>query len=413
MKTMVTVLVAGVCLVTGRALGAEGETPSPPVTTEDMVLLHRWPGVQVLGFNSQGRLLAYDGARQVFESHDLTAPKAAVTGWNDPEGEKFFSAAFSPDGRTLVTVAETGREQSRIRFWDSATGAATGPAMTWTNVGSLAFSPDGKTLAGVGGGDGSVQLWNVTNREALARIPLPTAMEVGWMGIRFSPDGRFVATESGFTTLHVWNVAAGRFLGASPVENMYTAISPDWKLALGTRFGDAGQAPQTELLDFTDPEKPRPATRNFPKETMDVLNTAAFSADGRLMALNLRDNTARLWDTLAGRMVAHPAIHAGRLVRLMLSPDDRLLLAQEPDPTRRNPLLNGSIRLWDVAGGRPLGSPQPFTGMVRDISFDGESRFLVLSLFSEVQIWKLPAVSPAAGKPREPPAPASQAGEGK
>ena len=79
-----------------------------------------------------------------------------------------MSAAFSPDGRFVVTASEDGT----ARIWEAATGKAIGePLRHEKKVSSAAFSPDGRFVvdrqfgrdrAGMGGGDGQ------SHRRALA-----------------------------------------------------------------------------------------------------------------------------------------------------------------------------------------------------------------------------------------------------
>jgi WD40 repeat protein len=84
-----------------------------------------------------------------------------------------FTAAFSPDGKTLATGTSTGL----LKFWNLATGkeqasleAHGGP------VTSLVFSPDGKTLATVSNGDDSVRLWVVATAKERGLLKQATSV---------------------------------------------------------------------------------------------------------------------------------------------------------------------------------------------------------------------------------------------
>ena len=278
-----------------------------------------------------------------------------------------------------------GKDQAVIRFWNSATGAAREPSITWSNVGPMAYSADAKILAGLSGGYGSIQLWDVATRKAEASLSLPNRMEVGWIGIRFSPDGRFLATRSGFTTLHVWDVAARQLTGDAG-NGIYLAISEDWKLALTDR----------DLLDFSDPRQPRPAPNSISSRGTPVTRGgSAISANGRLRASSERDNTVRLWDNFTGRPVGREMKTTGTVTEMVFSPDSRLLVTSERNLTSGRVGSSGTLRLWETSTGLPCGRPVSKAGMVRDLWFDREVRFLAVTDLNDsphdAQIWKLPA----------------------
>ena len=113
--------------------------------------------VYAVAFSPNGRLLASGGRGNTVQLWDPFKGKHLST----LTGHAGFvrAVAFSPDGRLL---ASHGNDR-RLRLWDLATGenryTMTGHMGTF---GAVAFSPDGRLLAASGGGDGTVQLWDLT-----------------------------------------------------------------------------------------------------------------------------------------------------------------------------------------------------------------------------------------------------------
>src|SRR5205823_4057168 len=70
-----------------------------------------------------------------------------------------------------------------------------------------------------------------------------------------------------------------------------------------------------------------------------------FSPDGRLAASASWDRTVRLWDVASGRPVRELTGHQAQVHDVAYSPDGRRLVTAGWDAT---------VRLWDVASGREL-----------------------------------------------------------
>jgi WD40 repeat protein len=132
---------------------------------------------------------------------------------------------------------------------------------------------------------------------------------------------------------------------------------------------------------------------------MASMEMAAFSPDSRFLALSLRDQTLRLWSFTERRVVHQMADAGGRVIRLLVSPDNRRLATYEVDLTQQRSTLRGSVRLWDVATGQALGAARPHPGMFWSWQFDPDCRHLVVSFAHGndtfgTQIWRLPSSEP-------------------
>ncbi len=116
-------------------------------------------------------------------------------------------AAFSPDGRLVVTTAPPATIAGPSAVRDAATGK---PIFTLgdltAEIVSVAFSPDGRFLLTASRGD-PTRLWEI----ASGRAVLELRGESGETNVAaFSPDGRWIATGGRDGIALVWEAATGR-----------------------------------------------------------------------------------------------------------------------------------------------------------------------------------------------------------
>ena len=197
------------------------------------------------------------------------------------------SAAFSPDGKILVTATTGGRSGifggGRTIFWDSATGKQLGTLDDGPNVGALKltggpngrtlddgnslgpsrFTPDGQTLAGACTGiERDVCLWDVQTRKLTGRLKGSQYVR----SMTFSADGTMLATEGSIrgvvqSDVQIWGVKAEKVVATLKAK------------AQGVR-------------------------------------ALAFSGDGKSLAVGYGDGTIRVWDVKTERETAAPALGA-------------------------------------------------------------------------------------------------------
>jgi WD40 repeat protein len=154
--------------------------PSPRTATK---------GLPYVAFSpDSGTLAAQEHAVAVSLWDPSTGARRATL--EAPFGHSITAAAFSPDGRTLVTVHmnHTGW------LWDLEARKVCHVLLGHTReVMSAAFTPDGKTLA-TAGRDGTVRLWHVHTGQEMAVL----SVNSGFLhGVTFSPDGEVLAAGGG------------------------------------------------------------------------------------------------------------------------------------------------------------------------------------------------------------------------
>ena len=247
---------------------------------------------------------------------------------------------LSPDGQRLAVARE-----HQARVYDIVTGKPLTPPMTCSNVVfKVKFSPDGRRLA-TASYDRTARVWDSMTGEAVG----PGDLHEGrvWLGV-FSPDGRRVASASEDGTARVFDVATGKSL-FPPLKHETQVIdvcfSPDGSL-LATASVDA----TARLWDANTGAAFGPVLRHAA-----TVWTARFSADGRQLLTASSDRTAQLWDVKTGLRAAPPIrsdqgvlgaelSHNGRRVLISTLTDARIFDAQTSEPL--TPPMWHANRVW-------------------------------------------------------------------
>ena len=141
-------------------------------------------------------------------------------------GSPVHSVAFSPDGLRVVS----GSDDSTIRLWDAATGAAVGEPLEGhtDRIMSVAFSQDGLRIAS-GSFDQTIRVWDAATGAAVGG-PLEGHTHLV-TSVAFSPDGLRIVSGSFDRTIRLWDAATGAAVG-EPLEGrtdrvISVAFSPD------------------------------------------------------------------------------------------------------------------------------------------------------------------------------------------
>ena len=220
----------------------------------------------------------------------------------------------------------------------------------WVNA--VAFSPDGRLLAS-GGADSTVKFWGTENGLQLRTLSGHTDQVAA---VQFSPNSRLLASGSWDHTVKLWDVTSGRELrslsGHRNIVNT-VAFSPDGErlLSLG---GDlkiwnvqTGVAIRTITL-------------------RDFAGTAAWSGDGRFIAIGDARGRITLWDANTGAKFRE--IHASPkpLGSVAFSSDSRGIVSAGYD-----------VKLWNISDGREIRTFGEHRAWVNRLAVSADGRFLV------------------------------------
>jgi WD40 repeat protein len=288
-------------------------------------------------------------------------------------GGQVVDAAFSPDGKSVATLAArvgSSPEGQEVVAWDWASGRHRWRAALPFHPRSLGYRGDGRRLA-VLCGDGQLLFFDTADGREVVRWEshqpenLAAAHWINNGKVAFSPDDRSVLTWGLTEDVRVWDPDTG-LLRYPPLRHRDKChdvqFSPDGRsMALASYDGSVRvRDVETGAVLVELPAHP------------DIAYSARFSPDGRMLVTACRDHMVRVWDWRAGLLVCPPFEHVKEVMNAAFTPDGRRVISASDDET---------ARVWDLKTGKPLTPPLAMMGNPMSVAVTPDGKHAVVGGF--------------------------------
>lgn len=366
------------------------------------------------------------GTDLLITSGNLFGPNHSVGIWDTETGRLktplvghmafVFDASFSPDGRYISTCSIDGI----IKVWDIKPGGALQEVTRFEVFGQLKPLPkpycDRMKMNCVAAikEPNEIQILALESNEVLNKIRTVARC----VGIQFSLDGKWLALSLNNNSVSIWDLetnveqqivsfvnTTGNNVSFTNDGNYLCVAAPDSTLRIIERktgnitrilpkFQDVINTvrylPNNDLILIQTGAK-RIQIWNLLKnveefhidESATILD-CTVSLDGKLLALGLNNETAKIWDLSNRKLVYVLSGHNGYVASVDISPNGHYLVTGTSSDWF---IYDSSFKIWDVFSGKLLITRSENLPRINCVKFTSDGSNLVGEIGDKVKAW--------------------------
>lgn len=216
------------------------------------------------------------------------------------------------------------------------------------------------------------------------RLTLKNAHKAAVTSVRYSPDGKLIASSSDDGTIKVWDRSTGDL--KITFEGHQRGVSDISWIRDSKHIASVSDDKTIRIWSIEKEWE----IRRLRGHTHHII-TVCFNHKGNLLATGGADENVLIWDTLQGRLMKTLAAHADPVSSVAFSHDGTVLVSASHD---------GLLRIWDSGSGhclRTIVSPERSPVMAARFSPNG--RYLLSStLDGTLRLWDIMDVSDNSNK---------------
>ena len=335
---------------------ATSPTPDAGAALREATLAYRQVGVlqadtvtaETAAFSPDGRRVVTGGDNGIARVWDATSGHE-IAHLATRQGT-LMAARFSPDGHRLAL----GFTDGTLVLTDASLGGMRAVMQVpRAAVESLAFSRDGRRLA-VALGDGSIR---VVGADGSGPVQVLRGHTGPVLGVDVSSDGSRIVSGGQDGTVRVWDTSTGQghVLQSGNAQQTDVRFSPNGDLILGVGSDGLMTLWNSQTLKVERQQK----------VSARELDDAAFSPDGSRFAVSGKDGVIRVYNVAARPPVAVVRGQLSRVFDLGFGPGNRVVSAGD----------DGTVRIWNV------GNTESWSegSQASNIAFSPDGRLIAIS----------------------------------